>query len=120
MLHGGFVVYTKENKTVSVSVPAKLIAEHTAVSAEVAVAMATGGLERCPAKLVISVTGVAGPEPDEDGNPVGLVYVAAATWDGRTRVVKKEFGNRPKNVICQAAMAEALTLAEDLLGAQVP
>src|SRR5690349_18050832 len=75
-VHGGFVVYTKDNKIAAVGVPVELLASHTAVSAEVALAMATGGLARCPASLVASITGVAGPEPDEDGNPVGLVYVA--------------------------------------------
>ena len=77
-LHGGFIVYTKENKTAALGVPKELLATHTAVSAEVAGAMAKGGLSRCPADFVVSITGVAGPDPDEDGNPVGLVYVAAA------------------------------------------
>src|SRR5262245_18839186 len=80
-LHGGFVVYTKQAKTAAVGVPEELLATPTAVSADVAEAMASGGLCRCPADLVVSVTGVAGPEPDEDGNPVGLVYIAAATRD---------------------------------------
>jgi nicotinamide-nucleotide amidase len=119
-LHGGFVVYTKENKVASLGVPADLIARHTAVSADVALAMAHGGLARCPAGLVVSITGVAGPEPDEDGNPVGLVYVAAADRDGRERVVRKDLGNQPKSEICAAAMREALTLLEGLLRAQVP
>src|SRR4029453_4140413 len=70
-LHGGFGVYTKENKTASVGVPPELLQAHTAVSAEVAQAMATGGLGRCPADVVVAITGVAGPDPDEDGNPVG-------------------------------------------------
>ena len=83
-LHGGFIVYTKDNKTAAVGVPKELIAAHTAVSAEVAKAMASGGLARCPADIVVAITGVAGPEPDEDGNPVGLVYVAAAARDGPT------------------------------------
>jgi nicotinamide-nucleotide amidase len=115
VLHGGFVVYTKENKTASVGVPADLLARHSAVSAEVAQAMADGGLSRCPAKLVVSITGVAGPEPDEDGNPVGLVFVAAAAQDGRKRVVRKNLGEHPKSEICAAAMRTALELLEQLL-----
>src|SRR5688572_13704481 len=58
-LHGGFVVYTKENKIAAVGVPIEVLARHTAVSAEVALAMAIGGLARCPASLVASITGVA-------------------------------------------------------------
>jgi nicotinamide-nucleotide amidase len=51
-VHGGFVVYTKENKIAAVGVPVDLLAQHSAVSAEVALAMANGGLTRCPASLV--------------------------------------------------------------------
>jgi nicotinamide-nucleotide amidase len=119
-LHGGFVVYTKENKSAAVGVPRELLAAHTAVSAEVAQAMAKGGLSRCPADFMLAITGVAGPDPDEDGNPVGLVYVAIAARDGRSRVVRYEFGQREKSEICAAAIARALTLLEELLTAQVP
>ena len=114
-LHGGFVVYTKENKVHAVGVPPPLLAKCTAVSEEVARAMAEGGLQRCPASLVVAITGVAGPEPDEDGNPVGLVYVAAARRDGASRVVRHDFGNRGKEEICRAAMRESLALLEQML-----
>jgi PncC family amidohydrolase len=114
-LHGGFVVYTKTNKTMAVGVPNELIATHTAVSAEVAQAMAEGGLARSPADIVVAITGVAGPEPDEDGNPVGRVFVAAAARDGRRRVSCHDHGKMPKDDICDAAMATALDLIEQLL-----
>lgn len=120
MLHGGFVVYTKENKIAAVGVPQSLLSDHTAVSAEVAQAMADGALSRCPAGLVAAITGVAGPLPDEDGNPVGLVYVAAAARDGRRRVVRHDFGQLSQDEICGAAMVAALELLEELLIAQVP
>jgi nicotinamide-nucleotide amidase len=35
--------------------------------------MAEGALKRSPADLAVAVTGVAGPDPDEDGNFVGRV-----------------------------------------------
>jgi nicotinamide-nucleotide amidase len=114
-LHGGFIAYTKENKTAAVGVPRDLLAAHTAVSAEVAQAMADGGLSRCPADFVVAVTGVAGPEPDEDGNAVGLVYVAAASRDGRARVIRHDFGKQGRAQICVAAMQAALGLLEDLM-----
>ena len=120
VLHGGFVVYTKENKAAAVGVPAGLLRERSAVSGEVAEAMAAGGIERCPAGIVVAVTGVAGPEPDEDGNPVGLVFVAAAARDGRRRIVMRNFGELPKEEICSAAMGEALALIEELLTAKAP
>jgi nicotinamide-nucleotide amidase len=119
-VHGGFVVYTKENKISAVGVPIELPAKHTGVSAEVALAMAIGGLARCPASLVASITGAAGPEAYEDGNPVGLVFVAVAARDGRQRVEKHELGEQSKDDICQAAMRAALRLLDELLTAHVP
>jgi nicotinamide-nucleotide amidase len=119
-LHGGFVVYTKDNKTAAVGVPQPMLNKHTAVSAEVAQEMAKGGLARCPADVVVAITGVAGPEPDEDGNPVGLVYVAVATRDGHTTAERHEFGHRAKDEICSAAMGAALALVQKTLAAQVP
>jgi nicotinamide-nucleotide amidase len=118
-LHGGFVVYTKANKVAAVGVPRDVLAAHTAVSAEVAKAMAQGGLARCPADIVVAITGVAGPDPDEDGNPVGLVFVAAATRDGRTRVLRHEFGDKEKDKNCNAAMSAALDVIEQLLTSEV-
>src|SRR5436189_146867 len=52
--HGGFVVYTKENKTAALGVPANLIAAKSAVSSQVAEAMATGALARCPADISVA------------------------------------------------------------------
>jgi nicotinamide-nucleotide amidase len=120
VLHGGFVVYTKENKVAAVGVPADLLAAHTAVSGEVAGAMAEGGLARSPADMVVAITGVAGPEPDEDGNPVGLVFVAAICRGGRRRIVRYDFGENSKEEICSAAMDAGLDLIRQLLAAQVP
>ena len=119
-LRGGFVVYTKANKVAAVGVPEQLLAAHTAVSAEVAQAMAEGGLARWPADIVVAITGVAGPEPDEDGNPVGRVVVAAAARDGRKSILHQEFGEISKEEICSGAMGSALGLIERLLRAQVP
>jgi nicotinamide-nucleotide amidase len=119
-LHGGFIVYTKANKTAAVGVCKQLLARHTAVSAEVAQAMAKGALARCPADIALAITGVAGPEPDEDGNPVGLVYVAVAIRNGLIKAARHEFGERGRDEICRAAMGATLALAEELLTAQVP
>jgi len=112
-LHGGFIVYTKTNKTVALGIPADLVATHTAVSAVVARAMATAGLARTPADIGMAITGVAGPDPDEDGNPVGLVFVAAAHRDGRVLDERLQLSGS-KDDICSAAMTAALRAAERL------
>ena len=81
--------------------------------------MAKGGLASCPADFIVAVMGVPGPGPDEDGNPVGLVYVAVAARDGRSRIARREFGQRGKDEICAAAMEAALSLLEELMSAEV-
>jgi PncC family amidohydrolase len=113
-LHGGFVVYTKANKVSAVGVPKELVSEHTAVSAPVVKAMADGALRRSPADIAIAITGVAGPERDEDGNPVGLTYLAAARSDGRVLVEELHLSGS-KSEISEKAMLAALRLAERLM-----
>lgn len=119
VLHGGFVVYTKANKVAAVGVPWEVLRTHTAVSVEVARAMAVGGLSRSPADLAIAITGVAGPEPDEDGNPVGLAYVAAAMRKNPDEIACDVDELRlagTSEEIREQAMAAALDLALRLMG----
>jgi PncC family amidohydrolase len=113
-LQGGFVVYTKTNKSAALGVPRELIEKYTAVSAPVAKAMATAALIRSPADISLAITGVAGPEPDEDGNPVGLAFVAAAARDGRTLEERLQLSGC-KQDICRSVMLAVLRLADKLL-----
>jgi nicotinamide-nucleotide amidase len=76
-LHGGYVVYSKEHKCTALGVDAKLLKAKGSVNAEVALQMARGALQRSPATVAIAITGVLGPDADEDANPAGLVYFAA-------------------------------------------
>ena len=112
--HGGFVVYSKEHKTKAVGVPAALIRQHTAVSAPVAKTMAEGGLNRSSADIALAITGVAGPDPDEDGNPVGLVFIAGARKGGAT-IERKLSLTGSKEDICKAAMFATLKLGQELI-----
>jgi nicotinamide-nucleotide amidase len=80
---GGFVTFTPQQKCAALKLDEKLIDKFGAVSAEVADAMALGALDCSRAEVAVSVTGVAGPDPDERGNPVGLVYLACARRGGK-------------------------------------
>ncbi|MGN0984871.1 MAG: competence/damage-inducible protein A [Candidatus Enterenecus sp.] len=75
---GGVVSYTNEVKAGVLGVSPALLEERGAVCAEVAAAMARGARRALGCGLAVSVTGVAGPDSDDRGNPVGLVYVALA------------------------------------------
>jgi nicotinamide-nucleotide amidase len=79
---GGIVSYANEVKEHELGVAGTLLAEHGAVSAEVAEAMAHGVRERLRADVGVSVTGIAGPDGGTPEKPVGLVYVHAESPGG--------------------------------------
>ncbi len=81
---GGVVCYTNAVKRDVLGVPERLLSEYGAVSPQVCRVLAEQVREKLGAALGVSVTGVAGPSPDDRGNPVGLIYVGlsdgAQTW----------------------------------------
>jgi nicotinamide-nucleotide amidase len=107
---GGFVVYTPAQKSAALGVSPALIEEEGTVSPQVAVAMADGALERSSADIAVSVTGVAGPDPDEKGDPVGLVYFGCARRGRTSFHQKKNFGKQSRSTIRRAAAVEALAI----------
>jgi nicotinamide-nucleotide amidase len=93
---GGVVVYSNELKTSLAGVPAPLILQHGAVSAEVAKSLAEGIRRRTGASYGVSITGIAGPGGGTEEKPVGLVYVAVAD-EKETEVVEKNLvGDRDR------------------------
>jgi nicotinamide-nucleotide amidase len=82
VLAGGVVAYANDVKTAELGVSERLLAEHGAVSAEVAEAMAMGVRERLGVEVGIAVTGVAGPGGGTPEKPVGLVHFHVSTPDG--------------------------------------
>ena len=72
---GGVVAYDNEVKVQQLDVPRELIAQHGAVSAEVAEAMARGVARRLGTETALSITGIAGPGGGSPEKPVGLVFV---------------------------------------------
>jgi nicotinamide-nucleotide amidase len=107
---GGFVTYSDGLKRDEVGVPEDVLAAHGAVSAQVAMAMATGGRARTGADLVVSVTGIAGPDGGTASKPIGLTYVAVA--DGIGVAVRRYVwtGDRGENKRRSAAAAFELLL----------
>jgi nicotinamide-nucleotide amidase len=117
-LHGGFITYTKDMKHHVLGVDARLLREKSAVCAEVAEAMAAGALHASPADVAVAITGVAGPEPDEDGNPVGLVFCASAKRGaGQRPAVKILCTETSKEMILTVAMRQALLILSEACAA---
>ena len=79
---GGVVSYHCEVKAGLLGVSQALLDERGAVCAQVAEQMAQGAIRALGCDLAVSATGVAGPDPDDRGNPVGLVFVGLAAPDG--------------------------------------
>jgi nicotinamide-nucleotide amidase len=73
---GGVIAYDDSVKVALLRVPAQIVREHGAVSAESALAMAQGVREITGADLGLSITGVAGPGGGTEEKPVGTTYIA--------------------------------------------
>lgn len=106
---GGIVSYTDGIKNNVLHVPQSILDEYGAVSEPVAIAMAEGVRALTGADYALSATGVAGPDSDGRGNPVGLVYIALASPNG-TVCKKCGFGKRTRDHIRMQAANTALDL----------
>lgn len=114
---GGFVTYSDEAKQTMVGVSAEVLSAHGAVSAQTAMAMATGGRDRTGADLGISVTGIAGPDGGTATKPVGLTYVAVAdatggevrrfTWSGSRQENKRSSAQAALELVLERLVAPA-------------
>ena len=81
---GGVIAYANEAKMAVLDVDGDVIAQHGAVSAAVAEAMADGALARFGADTAVAITGVAGPGGGTADKPVGTVWFCVKLSDGRT------------------------------------
>ncbi len=110
---GSIVSYADDVKASALGVPAKVLAEHGAVSAETAAAMAHGVRERLGVDIGVAVTGIAGPGGGSAEKPVGLVFAHAVGPDGERAVRTELPGDR--EMIRGRATAASLHLVRRLL-----
>ncbi len=83
VVRGGLVVYGNAAKVALAGVPQRVIADHGAVSEQVAEALADGARAALQADVGVGVTGIAGPGGGSHAKPVGLVWLSAGHADGR-------------------------------------
>lgn len=116
VFHCGIVSYANDIKAKVLGVSEETLRKYGAVSPQTAAEMAEGVRALASADISVSVTGIAGPNSDETGKPVGLIYIALADKD-RTMVKKLEnhFSGDVRTQNREAAADAALTwLAEYL------
>jgi len=109
-LHGGFVVYTKTHKSLALTIDERVLQDQGSVTSEVARLMAEGALLHSSAAIALSVTGVLGPNPDEDGNPPGLIYQGVARRGRATVVTRFDFGKIDPDEVRREAVIQGLNL----------
>jgi nicotinamide-nucleotide amidase len=76
----GLITYSNSAKQALLGVPAEVLVQAGAVSAEAVMAMASGLLARTPVDWTLAVSGIAGPDGGTSEKPVGTVWIG---WAGR-------------------------------------
>ena len=114
VFRGGIVSYTDGVKAGLLGVPQKMLDEYGAVSPQVAEAMARGAKAALGCDIAVAATGIAGPDSDDRGNPVGLVYLGLAYED---KCYVKEFhaGNVARERVRRQSAQTALDLVRRYL-----
>jgi PncC family amidohydrolase len=111
VLWGSFVSYTLDAKIAMLGLDRRRLAQYGPVSGETACDMAAGALEKRGAFIAAAMTGLAGPEGDGSGVPLGTVWIATATLRSSPKAVLYHFSGSRNEVRFQAAQ----TALEELL-----
>ncbi len=109
VFYEGIVAYDSEAKIGRLCVSEEAIRVNKPVSSQVAGEMAKGLLDEGKTDIVVSTTGLAGPDTDESGFPVGLCYIAVGAAQGISVYRYKFGGNRAE--ITEKGVQTALFLA---------
>ena len=93
-------------------VPVEVLDTCGAVSAPVAQAMAQGAKGVIGADVAVAVTGLAGPDGDEFGNPVGTVFIGYA--DDKTAFAREYHFDGDRAGIREQTICAALELVLEM------
>lgn len=108
--------YSNEAKEKILFVSPEVIAKHGAVSSECAEAMAEGALKLYEANMVISVTGVAGPDGGSEEKPVGTVWFGIAGTGRSPSSFRKNFSGERSTIRMETVRVALKTLISELGG----
>ena len=109
---GGIVSYVNHVKRDQLGVSEALLNTLGAVSQPVAQAMAQGAKNALNADVAVSVTGLAGPDGDEFGHPVGTVFIGYA--DDRTAFAREYHFDGDRAQVREQTICAALSLVLEM------
>jgi nicotinamide-nucleotide amidase len=113
ILDRGFITYSNDSKHEMLGVSCETLKKHGAVSQETAEEMVAGVLGRARVDLVVSVTGIAGPDGGSEEKPVGLVHFAVATRNGYLQHAEKRFGDIGRADVRKQSVLQAFRMLHD-------
>ncbi len=108
VLYEGVVAYANVSKIKRLGVNRFTVIKNGAVSDETAYEMAAGLIAGGYCNISLATTGIAGPQTDDSGKPVGLCYLAVGLRDS-VYVYKYQFGGSRED-ITQRAINQSLFL----------
>ena len=103
---GGLITYSDQSKTKFLDIAKRILTKHTAVSEEVAIAMAQSARKQFGTDYAIATTGVAGPGKAY-GQKAGTVWVAIDSKKGPVTLCLALSGTREdiRHATIQSALA---------------
>jgi nicotinamide-nucleotide amidase len=104
---GGLVSYATETK-IAWGVPREVLEEHGVISAECAIAMARAARQRIGADVGVGITGVAGPDPQDD-KPPGTVHIGMSDDLHEAQSISYQLA-QGREAVKRRAVTTALTL----------
>ena len=110
----GLVTYSNNAKVKFLKVPKKTITKYGAVSYETCLSMVKNLSKISKSNILISITGVAGPNGGTVEKPVGLVYIGLKK--GNKIIIKRNlFKNKKRISIQKATVNHALKMILNIL-----
>ncbi|MDP4548609.1 MAG: nicotinamide-nucleotide amidohydrolase family protein [Marinobacter sp.] len=103
-LMAGLVTYSNESKQAILGVEASSLDAYGAVSEVVVRQMVAGAIRVAGVDVAVAISGIAGPGGGSESKPVGTVWFAWGTGDGRVEASVKRFDGDREQVRRQAVL----------------
>ena len=114
ILDRGYITYSNEAKHEMLGVPRDTLEKYGAVSPQTAEAMVRGVFGHSRVHLVVSVTGIAGPDGGSADKPVGLVFFAGGSRGGNVIASEKRYGDMGRDKVRKQSVLQAFRILHEL------